>query len=108
MPFERLAEARIREAIENGEFQNLKGAGRPLDHTEYFAAPEDLRAAHGVLKNSGFVPDEVSLLREIGELGKALAASRNADEREALTRRVEQARLRLNLMLERRKARPRR
>jgi DnaJ homologue, subfamily C, member 28, conserved domain len=43
MSFNRIAEARIREAIEQGVFENLPGAGKPLNLEEYFNAPEDLR-----------------------------------------------------------------
>jgi hypothetical protein len=40
MPFGRLAENRIREAMAQGQFENLPGAGRPLNLQEYFTTPK--------------------------------------------------------------------
>ena len=36
MPFSRIAERRIKEAMSRGEFENLPGAGKPLDLEDYF------------------------------------------------------------------------
>jgi hypothetical protein len=52
MPFSRIAESRIREAMEQGQFDNLPGAGQPLNLEEYFSTPEDLRMAYSILKNA--------------------------------------------------------
>lgn len=65
MPFSRVAESRIREAIENGEFENLPGSGKPLNLEEYFSTPEDLRMAFSILKNANCAPAEVELLKEV-------------------------------------------
>ena len=50
MPFGRLIENKIREAIERGEFDNLPGKGKPLDLTESFNTPGDLRLGYAMLK----------------------------------------------------------
>ena len=42
MPFSHIAEQRIREAMEQGHFDNLPGAGQPLNLEDYFSTPEDL------------------------------------------------------------------
>jgi Domain of unknown function (DUF1992) len=66
MKLERIAERRIRDAIEAGEFDNLKGAGQPLsadDDNPY--VPADLRVAFKVLQNSGYAPDWMKLAQEI-------------------------------------------
>ena len=42
----------IREAIERGEFDELKGKGKPLDLDAYFATPEDIRMAYSILKSN--------------------------------------------------------
>jgi hypothetical protein len=69
MPFEEIAERKIREAMEQGEFDNLPGAGKPLAGLDsYFATPENVRLGYSVLKNSGFVPEEVEIRREIESL----------------------------------------
>ena len=59
MSFDRAIEEIIQAAMARGEFENLKGAGKPQDHSEYFSMPEEDRLAFAVLKNSGFVPPEV-------------------------------------------------
>src|SRR6185369_17030418 len=59
MPFSRIAENRIREAMEQGQFENLPGAGQPLNLDEYFSAPEDLRMAYSILRSANCAPVEV-------------------------------------------------
>ena len=63
-----LAEKRITEAIARGELDNLPGEGRPLDLDDDALVPEELRLAYRVLKNAGYVPEEVRSLNEIAEL----------------------------------------
>lgn len=52
-PVEKIAEEKIQAAMENGEFDNLPGRGKPVDLREYFNAPAHLRAAFSLLKNAG-------------------------------------------------------
>jgi hypothetical protein len=78
--FNAIAEKRIREAIENGQFDELPGAGRPLELDGDPLVPADLRMAFRILKNAGLVPPEVVQRREIAEL-EALIASMEAGER---------------------------
>ena len=47
--FAKIAEQRIREAIEQGEFDNLEGRGKPLDLRDESWVPEDLRMAYKIL-----------------------------------------------------------
>lgn len=63
--FQRIAERRIKEAMDNGMFDDLPGAGKPLALENDSHVPEDLRIAHKILKNAGFVPPEVALRKEI-------------------------------------------
>jgi hypothetical protein len=49
-----LAERRIGEAIERGEFDDLPGAGQPLDLDDLDPLlPEELRMAWRILRNAG-------------------------------------------------------
>ena len=49
-----LAERKIEEAIERGDFDDLPGAGRPLDLDDLDPMlPEELRMAYRILKNAG-------------------------------------------------------
>ena len=99
--FDKLVEQKIREAQAAGEFEGLEGAGRPVNLDAYFATPEGLRAGYAVLKNSGVVPEEVQLLREIDELRRAVEASADAAERESLGRRLAESQLKYRLIVER-------
>lgn len=63
--FRIIAEKMIGEAIEQGEFDNLAGAGKPLSIEDESFVPEDLRIAYKVLRNSGFLPPELELKKEI-------------------------------------------
>lgn len=78
-----LAEKRIAEAVSRGDFDDLPGAGRPLELDDDSLIPEDLRLAYRILKNAGFVPPEVEAINEIAELermamGKATAVKKLA------------------------------
>jgi hypothetical protein len=102
MSFSRIAENRIREAMEQGEFDNLPGAGEPLSLEEYFATPEDVRMAYSVLKNANCRPLEVELLNEIARLEQALAAATDDSTRAARQRSLTHRRTELAILLERR------
>lgn len=68
-----LAEQRIEEAMREGAFEDLPGAGKPLDLHDDRLVPEELRAAYRLLRNAGFVPPEVEARKEIAELHRLLA-----------------------------------
>lgn len=81
MPFDKAVESIIKEAMERGEFDDLPGKGKPLDLTDYFNTPEEVRAAHSILKNAGMAPREVELLKEIAELKQVESALREEKKR---------------------------
>jgi hypothetical protein len=91
-------EEAIQEARRRGEFDNLPGHGKPLDHTEYFSHPEEYRIAAHLLKNSGFVPPEVELMRERGELTTLRAQATDPRERVELQRRIDTITIKLEVM----------
>lgn len=63
-----LIDQRIAEAQRNGEFDNLPGAGQPLDLDDDPHVPEEDRAAYRLLKNSGFMPTELAEIAEVNAL----------------------------------------
>ena len=101
MLFERLAEMRIRDAIQEGRFDDLPGRGRPIDLEDYFRAPEHLRLAHSILRSAGCVPEEVELMNEIAALDAELAGLSEEAARARVSRARAARRLRLALCLER-------
>jgi hypothetical protein len=96
-------EQKIRDAIARGEFDNLPGAGKPQDHSGYFALPEELRMGYTVLKNAGYIPDEVDLLKKIGALREQLAGCTDLKERQSLNRTMMDLQLRFDILMDQRR-----
>lgn len=63
--FYKIAERRIIEALKNGEFDDLKGKGKPLNLEDETWIPEDLRIAYRILKNAGCTPPELEARKEV-------------------------------------------
>jgi hypothetical protein len=103
MSFEKIVEALIKEAQAQGKFDNLPGAGKPIDLTEYFNTPEDVRVAQSMLKNAGMVPVEIELLQEIAVLKESLHFVKDEAEMTKNRKLLEEKQLQFNLLLERRK-----
>jgi len=100
--FSRLAEQKIEEAVRNGELDNLPMAGKKLPVDDLSHIPEDLRMSYRIMKNAGYVPEEVSLRKECLRLHDLLAAARNDGEQEQLRRKLNEKQLRLQMLLEQR------
>lgn len=66
--FIKIAEQRIREAVEKGEFDNLEGRGKPIVFEDETWIPEDLRPAYRILRNAGYLPQELELRKEVMNL----------------------------------------
>lgn len=63
--FESLTEKKLREAIENGEFDDLPGKGEPIDLRENPFEDPDLRTVHRLLRNAGFAPAWIEERKDI-------------------------------------------
>lgn len=86
---DRLADAHIEAAAERGEFDDLPGAGQPLNLDDDRHVPPELRAGYRLLKNAGFVPPEIESRRAIRDIEELLAATEpESAESERLTRRL--------------------
>ncbi|GGH75799.1 hypothetical protein GCM10010978_16020 [Compostibacillus humi] len=54
-----IVEEKIKEAIENGEFDNLPGMGKPLNlREELQGLSPEVRRAYKILKHAGYIPDD--------------------------------------------------
>jgi hypothetical protein len=104
---DKIAENKIREAMARGEFDDLVGAGTPIDLEEYFRTPEDLRMAYSVLKSAKCLPEEVELMREIAALDRQLAEAKSEDDRALVQRRLRDRRLQLAMAIDRQRTRKR-
>lgn len=81
---QRLAEQKIREAQQQGAFDNLPGKGEPLRLEDDRGVPQHLRMAYKVLKNAGILPPELIMRKEIVSLEQLIAACEDEDERKHL------------------------
>jgi len=86
-----IAERKIREAMAEGVFEHLDGAGKPLDLAENPFEDPSQRMAHRLLRNNGFAPDWIEEAKEIERLRARLADLPEPERRreiEALNRRI--------------------
>jgi DnaJ family protein C protein 28 len=63
--FELLAERKIREAMDEGLFDDLPGKGRPIDMSENPFEDPTTRLAHRLLRNNGFTLPWIEESRDI-------------------------------------------
>lgn len=61
-------ERQLEKAAREGAFDNLPGAGRPIDLTENPFVPPDWRLGFKILQDNGFVPEFVERRKEIETL----------------------------------------
>ena len=105
MPVENPVEKAIREAQARGEFDNLKGRGKPLDLTAYFETPEELRLALSALKSADIPSPEVELLQEIAALKEQLTGAKDEGKQAQLRRQISARQLQFDIMMDRLKRR---
>lgn len=98
MSFQRLAERRILQAMQEGEFDNLPGRGRPLDLDDDAHLPEELRLAYRILKNAGFAPPEVELRREIARIEELIGSMDDAREKYRQVKKLNFLVMKLNML----------
>ncbi len=98
LAFEIVAERRIREAMERGEFDGLPGAGQPLKLDNDALVPPELRVAYKILKNAGCLPPELELRKEIVTLRELIRAAEDGGERRARIRDLNRMLLKLSLV----------
>lgn len=63
--WESLIDRKIREAMAEGEFDDLSGKGEPIDLAENPFADPDWRMAHRMLRNAGFAPAWIEERKDI-------------------------------------------
>ena len=100
MSLDKIIEEKIAEAMERGEFDNLRGRGKPLNLEEYFKLPEHLRAGYMVLKNAGFLPAEAEALREIETLREKLDCCGDEEQKKRIEREIERKKINFNVIIE--------
>lgn len=101
MSFNKFIEDQIQKAISEGLFDDLKGAGKPLNLDEYFNTPEDFRIGYSILKSGNILPPEIELLREINDLKEKLATCTDEVENRSLNKLFQEKTLAYNMTMER-------
>ncbi len=95
-----LAESKIRAAMSRGEFDDLRGRGRPLPPDGLQRVPAELRMGYKLLRNAGCLPPELEARKELARLGALVGASGDPGERARLSRMRADAELRYELLVE--------
>ncbi len=101
----KIAEERIREAMNRGDFDNLPGRGKPIDLSDYFKQPGELRLAWDLLRKAKIVPPEVEMMKELEQLEARLQGIMDEPERKKIAEKRESLHIKLRMKLERRKFR---
>jgi hypothetical protein len=96
--FTRLAENRILQAIEAGEFDDLQGKGQPLNLEDDSHIPPELRMAYKILKNADCLPPELVLRQEVINLQDLVASMPDEAEKLKQMRRLNFLVMKLNMM----------
>jgi hypothetical protein len=97
----KIAEQKIREAMERGEFDNLACHGKPLKLDDLTGVPGPLRMGYRILKNAGVLPAEMQLKKDILALQDLINACYDEEERRGMQHKMSQKMLRYNVMMER-------
>jgi hypothetical protein len=95
--FEKIAEKKIREAMDNGEFDDLPGKGKPLELEDDRHIAQDIRLAHKILKNANCLPPELELRKEILTMEELLDGVRDTKEKYRQIKKLNYLIMKLNM-----------
>ena len=95
-----LVEGRIQAAMAAGQFDNLSGAGKPLPEDDLAGLPDEQRLAARVLRMSGYVPEEVYLLRQLEEMRGRVGEMDDGPERRRARAELLAREMKLAILLE--------
>ncbi len=100
--FEIVAERKIQEAMERGEFDNNPLAGKPLPPDGLDNVTPELRMALKIMKNAGIVPEEIELLKQISSINDLLRICASDEEKVRLRFKLNEKQLRYSMIMEKR------
>jgi hypothetical protein len=93
-----IAERKISEAIQNGLLNTKEWRNRPLPRSNDNLVPEELRMAHKILKNAGYLPPEIETKKEIQQIEDLLVACEDEQTRVKQIKKLNYLMLKLNTM----------
>ena len=92
----------LKKSQATGELTQAASYGKPLDFgAGYDEAPDDLRMGFKILKDAGFVPPEIEMMKQIATVRESLATLGDSTERAVLQRRLMDLELSLALAKDR-------
>ena len=92
----------LRDSDASGELKAAPSYGKPLSFGDgYDETPDELKLPFKMLKDAGYAPPEVELMRRIAELQAALEGRPDDAEARAQRQRLAEMRQSLALMMER-------
>ena len=95
--FDKIAEKKIREAMDNGEFDDLPGKGKPLQLEDDRHIAQDIRLAHKILKNANCLPPELELRKEILTMEELLDGVKDTKEKYRQIKKLNYLIMKLNM-----------
>jgi hypothetical protein len=94
--FEKIVEERILIAQRKGDFDNLEGAGKPLNLDELVGVPEELKLSYKILKNADCLPPEIEIKKEICKTEDLLAGMDDTAEKYKVMKKLNFLIMKLN------------
>jgi len=92
----------LAQSEKNGELESAPSFGKPLNFGDgYQETPEELRMGYKILKDAGFVPPEIELMREIDALARALEKAPEGEDATIYRARLAMMRQKLAMAMER-------
>ncbi|WP_138417961.1 DUF1992 domain-containing protein [Aquibacillus sediminis] len=98
----RMAEEKIQQAIRDGELDHLEGKGKPLQLEDLSGMPEDMRMSYHMMKNAGYLPEEVKLNKELISLKDMIAACKDEEEKQKYQKKLTEKELQYRLLMDKR------
>jgi len=98
--FALVAERKIREAMERGEFDDLSLKGQPIRPEESSGVPDELKMGYKILKNANCLPQELQLRQEMLRLQDLLASCDDEQEKSRLKKRLSVKQLHYDVLAE--------
>ncbi len=91
----------VKKVEQTGELRRIPGFGEPLNLDDgYLETPTELRMAHKILKNAGYVPAEIEMLQQLAAMREALNATRDSERQRDLKVKIAEMQQRVSMMLD--------
>jgi len=91
----------VQKVEETGELRNIPGFGKPLKFDDGFLeTPSELRMAHKILKNAGYVPAEIEMLQKLAATREQLNSATDAEQQRELKVKIAEMQQKVTMMLE--------